>query len=43
MIQLLPQKTALVPDSADPAQAVNYINEYNDLINQNREILFHFQ
>ena len=30
MIQLLPQKTALVPDSADPAQAVNYINEYID-------------
>ena len=30
MIQLLPQKEALIPSSSNPADAVNYINEYID-------------
>ena len=28
MIQLLPQKEALVPNSVNPAEAVNFINDY---------------
>lgn len=30
MIQLLPRKNALLPNSADPTQTVDYINSYID-------------
>ena len=30
MIQLLPQKEALIPSSANPTDAVKYINDYID-------------